>query len=729
MTSNRKTAFDTPEPVSFRKKLQWIGLILGLALSLRIWYFIELRQSPYFGYPIIDSLHVQRQAESMHEGIYPYDRAFFKAPLYPHLIGLFYYLFGVRYSPLHLLHLVLGAVNCVLLYLLASRFLPQWAAVSAGVVAALYRPFIFFEGELLTPVLLTFFNLFFVLWLDLAWKNRNKRHVFFSGVIAGFSAITRSTGLLFALLVVLFSVIYRFTTRKKRSQRQYTSRLAARFILGMIIIVAPVTIANYYLEGDLVLVSSNGGINFYTGNNKNTDGTTPVLPGVQWERLVRQQREWGLIQSSDISRAWGEKGLYFIQEHPGKAAHLWIRKLLLFLKNQELRNNKGMEFVKRFSAVLRLPLPGFGLIMPLAVLGLAITFRHWRKFWPLYLVPTTVLLVNIIFFTCARYRVTAAPFLICFALQGVLHLSTLIRAGSRRAIGRACLPVILLLVFAFQPWWPALKSYTYRDYFNLGNVYWQRGDHGQARECYQTAITMEPDDPDIYVGLALAFEQENDILNARGTYIQGLSLARDHPDMLINLGSLLVRIGLYAEAGDYLLQALNLQPDNPLIHFNMATCMESMGKYSGAVQSYKKALELGGPVPDILNNLGYLYIKMGINHKEAVHMLEEAVKLKPGDGLIRDSLGWGYFKMGKLDESRNELEKARKLEPENLTVRLHLATVYAALKDTNLALEELKMIRDGFSGTREAAEAKALIDTIESGEKAGEQPPQAVPGR
>jgi len=715
--------------VSRHSKLLSIGLILLLALGLRVWHFMELRQSPYFGYPIIDSLQIQRQAESMAEGHYPYTRAFFKAPLYPHLMGLFYYLFGVRYSPFHLLQLILGAFNCVLLYLLAARFLPPWAAVAAGIVAALYRPFIFFEGELLTPALLTFFNLLLVLRLDLAWKNRSKRHLFFAGALAGLSAITRSTGLLFALLVVIFSVSYRFTTRRRKRRRQAIPRLSTWFILGMIIIVAPVTIRNYLAEGDLVLVSANGGINFYTGNHENSDGTTPILPGIEWEKLSREQRRWGLIHSSTVSRAWGEKGLYFIQENPGKAAGLFAKKVLLFFKHRELRNNKDIEFVKRFSTVLRMYLPGFGIIMPLALLGAAVSAHRWRKLWPLYLVPTAVLLVNVIFFTCARYRVTAVPFLICFALLGLVHLVNLAGEKNRQGLIKASFVLLILLGFTFQTWWPEQPSMLHREYFNLGNIYWQRKSIPTAKEYYLKAVNVVPHDPDPYVGLALVYEAEKDIEKAHEAYLQGLKLAPDHTDLLINLGSLLVRLGQYEQAGDILLRALSLQPENSVIHFNLAVCMESLGKFAGAVQSYLKAFELGGPLPDILNNLGYLYIKMGTNHEEAIRMLKEAVQIRPDDGLIRDSLGWGYFKTGKRDKSRNELEKARELEPANLQIRLHLATVYAALKETDLALKELQVIRDRFPGTREAADAAALLTSIENDEKAGRRPPQAAPGR
>jgi len=61
-----------------------------------------------------------------------------------------------------------------------------------------------------------------------------------------------------------------------------------RFLIlaaGCVIIVSPVTLRNIFIGHDKVLIASQGGINFYIGNNPYADGTSAVIPefGNTWQ--------------------------------------------------------------------------------------------------------------------------------------------------------------------------------------------------------------------------------------------------------------------------------------------------------------------------------------------------------------------------------------------------------------------------------------------------------------
>src|SRR5262249_61152375 len=56
-------------------------------------------------------------------------------------------------------------------------------------------------------------------------------------------------------------------------------RWVAWFLLGVAIAVAPVTLRNWVQGGELVLISFNGGINLYLGNNPRYDATVGIRPG------------------------------------------------------------------------------------------------------------------------------------------------------------------------------------------------------------------------------------------------------------------------------------------------------------------------------------------------------------------------------------------------------------------------------------------------------------------
>ena len=57
-------------------------------------------------------------------------------------------------------------------------------------------------------------------------------------------------------------------------------------------------------------------------------------------------------------------------------------------------------------------------------------------------------------------------------------------------------------------------------------------------------------------------------------------------------------------------------------------------------------------------------------------MIRNAVNLRPNDGYMVDSLGWAYFKLGRMEEAVLELERAVDLRPGDPTINDHLGDAY-----------------------------------------------------
>lgn len=95
-----------------------------------------------------------------------------------------------------------------------------------------------------------------------------------------------------------------------------------------------------------------------------------------------------------------------------------------------------------------------------------------------------------------------------------------------------------------------------------------------------------------------------------------------------------------------------------------------------------------------LNYLGYMWADRNVNLDRAEAMLVKAVSLQPRNGAYVDSLGWVYFRLGKLDLARQYLEDAAKLVPRDPTIRHHLGDVYAKLGLKAKALDEYRLARD-----------------------------------
>ncbi len=99
--------------------------------------------------------------------------------------------------------------------------------------------------------------------------------------------------------------------------------------------------------------------------------------------------------------------------------------------------------------------------------------------------------------------------------------------------------------------------------------------------------------------------------------------------------------------------------------------------------------------PESYNALGYFYAQCGIKLDEAVRLTQKSLSLIPAKdsrsrGMVTDSLGWAYYKQGKLDLALSTIQRARALlasdDPEIL---YHLGVIYQALKRNDDARREL----------------------------------------
>ena len=103
---------------------------------------------------------------------------------------------------------------------------------------------------------------------------------------------------------------------------------------------------------------------------------------------------------------------------------------------------------------------------------------------------------------------------------------------------------------------------------------------------------------------------------------------------------------------------------------------ERLKNWDLAEKDLKTALLFQPDQPFLLNYLGYSWADQGVNLDKAAEMIEKAVRLKPDDGAIVDSLGWLYFRMGKFYKAVFVLEKASQLAPTEPEINDHLGDAY-----------------------------------------------------
>ncbi len=132
----------------------------------------------------------------------------------------------------------------------------------------------------------------------------------------------------------------------------------------------------------------------------------------------------------------------------------------------------------------------------------------------------------------------------------------------------------------------------------------------------------------------------------------------------------------------------------------------------------------------MLNYLGYSWLDQNINIPEAFDLIKKAVRLKPNDGYIIDSLGWGYYIQKDYEQALKHLEKAVELRPEDPTLNDHLGDVYWRLGRKLEAQFQWTQALTLSPEPEDEAKIKKKLETglaDESGPRAELQQPPAAP--
>ena len=155
-----------------------------------------------------------------------------------------------------------------------------------------------------------------------------------------------------------------------------------------------------------------------------------------------------------------------------------------------------------------------------------------------------------------------------------------------------------------------------------------------------------------------------------------------------------------------------LSPSDWIVFYHRGIALDRDGQWDKAEADFRQALQLNPDQPYALNYLAYSWTERGINLDRARVMLEQALRARPNDGAITDSLGWVLFRQGNLRDAARLLERATELEPDDPTINSHLGDVYWAI---GRRIEALYQWRRALTLNPPADEAAQLEQKIRPG--------------
>lgn len=130
----------------------------------------------------------------------------------------------------------------------------------------------------------------------------------------------------------------------------------------------------------------------------------------------------------------------------------------------------------------------------------------------------------------------------------------------------------------------------------------------------------------------------------------------------------------YAASLKVLKTATNRFGNDPDLIYEQAMMTEKVGKFDEMESLLRKVMEIKPDYHHAYNALGYSLAERNQRLPEAKQLIEQALKLAPGEPFIVDSLGWVEFRLGNLAEATRLLRQAHAGRPD-AEIAAHLGEV------------------------------------------------------
>jgi Flp pilus assembly protein TadD len=461
------------------------------------------------------------------------------------------------------------------------------------------------------------------------------------GLVLGFLGLSRENALILAPAVLLWMGV-----RFSREPVSLRLRLVGFFIGGLLLVLVPVGLRNLTVGGEFKLTTSQFGPNFFIGNNSAADGTydsvRKVIGEIQLEgpdaaRLARRALGRDLTPG-EVSDYWFEKSWAYIRAEPGDWLHLTAKKWVMVWNAREIEDSDDFYIYQQWSWLLSVlgSLNHFGILAPLAAMGLWLTRHRWRDLWWLYAMIFAFALSVTFFYVFGRYRFPLVPLLALFAGAGLVKSAALCRQRAWRSLMVA---TGLTAATAVVVNWPiyGISGPGPGGYNNLANAYYKQG---KLEDATQTAL-------------------------------KAIQLQGDYGVAHYNLGNMYAVQGRFDLAQEHFEEALRLYPNYAEVRSNLGRLMAEKGDVEGAIRHFRKAIELNPSLSAAQMNLGVALAKQG-RLDEALGPLQAAARMAP------DSLE-AHFLLGNVYAAQNRYDEATKSFNEALRVNQDFAPAHERL--------------------------------------------------
>lgn len=709
---------DAPRKWVARRELAVLIGILLVALAARMACLYQIRDLGFLNHTISDGRVYVDCARSIASGQWACPREFVHAPLYAYFLAAVRFLAatgGIVSDDLlfpRIVQLMLGALSCLLLFRAMCRWFSDRVGLIAALMLALYPPAIFFD-LLIQKTSLGMFLVISLLWAMSVWRERpTVPRALLCGALMGLLIHVQQALLLAAPIVPAFLWFGRLApqTPSASSRRVGNAAFAIAGAAAIALVLAPWVIRNRVVIGEWVLTTPNLGQNFAMGNDPSGHGTYQAL------RLGRgsgefEQREWTRAAERATGRSLspGEVSDYYfnqaverIRANPDGWAKLLVRKVMMTLGAAEWMDAEDYYVYTEHSSVLRWldRFFHFGVLLPLATIGVFLTAHRARELWPLYLWVLATAVTLVVFVVFGRYRFPMIPVLIGFAAAGVvLALTAIAKRAIREPDNPARARVLFACIFGFALSLVSNDGQTthrHASAIGLANHATALAATGRMKDALRDArraVDIDASSADAWLILADLQRRAGQLNEALTSADRAAALAHREAAPLRARAAVLIDVGRLDEAEGFYRKALELDERDAAARAGLAGVLARTGRAIEALPMFEQALAEEPEMVDGRVNYGNALLELGrVDDAAAAYRAALAIDPRHEDALL--NLAILEFNRGQSAEALEQLDALSRHHTPGQPAQMLRLSALARLGRIDDAREEARALLD-----------------------------------
>ena len=199
-------------------------------------------------------------------------------------------------------------------------------------------------------------------------------------------------------------------------------------------------------------------------------------------------------------------------------------------------------------------------------------------------------------------------------------------------------------------------------FYNLGTLYMKRHQQAPAKDAFERALQLKPDDPDANNSLGALLAQSGQLPAAIERFQAALKARPTFADALNNLGFALLQTGDARQAYDFFQKAVAAEPDFPEALNNLGIFFGRQGDLDRAQTYFQQAVDKRADYGEAANNLALVLFARGDADK-ALGVLQQLLQVNPGFEMGYVTMCRIYLKTGHRQEAAQVLEQLLRRNP------------------------------------------------------------------